>query len=175
MLISAEGTVLFLKKRMISIVILSALVLMAASVTLVQAEQQRLSAKLIRLHVVANSDSAHDQAIKLEVRDAVSVAAKALLDGAEDPRAALAGRLDAIADAAAARLRELGEDLPVTVRLGKERFPTREYDTFSPMENPAVCAASSSSSIELVRQSDGNTTHHQLCPLPAPMVTRSDS
>ena len=104
---------------------------MAASVTLVQAEQQRLSAKLIRLHVVANSDSAHDQAVKLEVRDAVSAAAKALLDGAEDPRAALAGRLDAVADAAAARLRELGEDLPVTVRLGKERFPTREYDTFS--------------------------------------------
>ena len=100
MLISAERTVLFLKKRMISIVILSALVLMAASVTLVQAEQQRLSAKLIRLHVVANSDSAHDQAVKLEVRDAVSVAAKALLDGAEDPRAALAGRLDAVADAA---------------------------------------------------------------------------
>ena len=91
---------------------------MAASVTLVQAEQQRLSAKLIRLHVVANSDSAHDQAVKLEVRDAVSAAAKALLDGAEDPRAALAGRLDAVADA-------------VTVRLGKERFPTREYDTFS--------------------------------------------
>lgn len=131
MLISAERTVLFLKKRMISIVILSALVLMAASVTLVQAEQQRLSAKLIRLHVVANSDSAHDQAVKLEVRDAVSAAAKALLDGAEDPRAALAGRLDAVADAAAARLRELGEDLPVAVRLGKERFPTREYDTFS--------------------------------------------
>ncbi len=67
---------------------------MAASVTLVQAEQQRLSAKLIRLHVVANSDSAHDQAVKLEVRDAVSAAAKALLDGAENPRAALAGRLE---------------------------------------------------------------------------------
>ena len=87
MLISAERTVLFLKKRMISIVILSALVLMAASVTLVQAEQQRLSAKLIRLHVVANSDSAHDQAVKLEVRDAVSAAAKALLDGAARERA----------------------------------------------------------------------------------------
>ena len=138
MLISAERTVLFLKKRMISIVILSALVLMAASVTLVQAEQQRLSAKLIRLHVVANSDSAHDQAVKLEVRDAVSAAAKALLDGAEHLRVFLDGAhvdrahlADAVADAAAARLRELGEDLPVTVRLGKERFPTREYDTFS--------------------------------------------
>lgn len=104
---------------------------MAASATLVQAEQQRLSAKLIRLHVVANSDSAHDQAVKLEVRDAVIAAAKVLLDGTDDPRAALAGHLDEIAEAAEARLRTLGEAHPVTVRLGKERFPTREYDTFA--------------------------------------------
>lgn len=131
MLISAERTVLFLKKRITCIVILMFFVLTAASATLVQAEQQRLSGKLIRLHVVANSDSAHDQAVKLEVRDAVIAAAKTLLDGADDPRAALEGQLDVIAQAAEARLCELGENLPVTVRLGKERFPTREYDTFA--------------------------------------------
>ena len=45
----------------------------------------------------------------------------------------------------------------------------------SPSEKPAVCAASSSSSIDAVRQIDGNTTHHQLCPSPSPIVTRSDS
>ena len=131
MLISAERTVLFLKKRITCIVILMFFVLTAASATLVQAEQQRLSGKLIRLHVVANSDSAHDQAVKLEVRDAVIAAAKTLLDGADDPRAALEGQLDVIAQAAETRLCELGENLPVTVRLGKERFPTREYDTFA--------------------------------------------
>lgn len=120
-----------MKKRITCIVILMFFVLTAASATLVQAEQRRLSGKLIRLHVVANSDSAHDQAVKLEVRDAVIAAAKTLLDGADDPRAALEGRLDVIAQAAEARLCELGEDLPVTVRLGKERFPTREYDTFA--------------------------------------------
>ena len=120
-----------MKKRITCIVILMFFVLTAASATLVQAEQQRLSGKLIRLHVVANSDSAHDQAVKLEVRDAVIAAAKTLLDGADDPRAALEGQLDVIAQAAEARLCELGEALPVTVRLGKERFPTREYDTFA--------------------------------------------
>lgn len=120
-----------MKKRMTCILLLIFFVLMAASATLVQAEQQRLSAKLIRLHVVANSDSAHDQAVKLEVRDAVIAAAKALLDGTDNPRAALAGHLDEIAEAAEARLRTLGEAHPVTVRLGKERFPTREYDTFA--------------------------------------------
>ena len=37
----------------------------------------------------------------------------------------------------------------------------------SPSEKPAVCAASSSSSIDAVRQRGGKTTHHQLCPSPS--------
>ena len=130
---------------------------MAASVTLVQAEQQRLSAKLIRLHVVANSDSAHDQAVKLEVRDAVSAAAKALLDGAEDPRAALAGRLDAIADAAAARLREYDtfslpagvyESLRVTIGAGKGH-------NWWCVVFPSLCLTSSMDELELAAQTAG--------------------
>lgn len=36
-----------------------------------QARQQQLAQKLIRLHVVANSDTAEDQRVKLLVRDAV--------------------------------------------------------------------------------------------------------
>jgi hypothetical protein len=36
-----------------------------------QSRQQQLAEKLIRLHVVAVSDSAKDQATKLEVRDGV--------------------------------------------------------------------------------------------------------
>ena len=35
---------------------------------------------VIRLHVLANSDTAEDQALKLEVRDAVLEQAQALLD-----------------------------------------------------------------------------------------------
>lgn len=104
---------------------------MIVSATAAQAEQQRLSAKLIRLHVVANSDSAHDQAVKLKVRDAVIDAAKPMFEGSDDPRAALEGHLDEIAQVAERCLRELGEPYPVTVRLGKERFPTRQYDTFA--------------------------------------------
>ena len=34
-------------------------------------DRQTLSSELIRLHVVANSDSEEDQAIKLQVRDAI--------------------------------------------------------------------------------------------------------
>lgn len=60
-----------MKKRVISIVLLLGCVLMLVSAAVLQTEQQKLSEKLIRLHVVANSDSAHDQQIKLRVRDAI--------------------------------------------------------------------------------------------------------
>lgn len=116
---------------MLSIAILLFFVLMSVCACVLQTQQARLSAKLIRLHVVAQSDSAHDQAVKLRVRDAVLARADSLLDGAEDAHAALEAGLAEIAQAAEETLSELGEERTVTVRLGKERFPTREYETFA--------------------------------------------
>ena len=109
-----------MKKRVISIVLLLGCVLMFVSAAVLQTEQQKLSEKLIRLHVVANSDSAHDQQIKLRVRDAILEKTQPLLQGADDPRGALEAHLDEIAQAAQICLSELGEDAPVRVRLGKE-------------------------------------------------------
>lgn len=96
-----------------------------------QAQQARLSSKLIRLHVVAQSDSVHDQTVKLCVRDAVLARAEQLMEGAENAHAALEAGLAEIAQAAEDTLSELGEARTVRVRLGKERFPTREYETFA--------------------------------------------
>ena len=44
---------------------------LTATAAALQLDQQTLAGKLIRLHVVANSDSEQDQAVKLQVRDAV--------------------------------------------------------------------------------------------------------
>ncbi len=41
-------------------------------------EQERLADQVIRLHVIANSDSPEDQALKLEVRDQVLAHAEEL-------------------------------------------------------------------------------------------------
>lgn len=122
-----------MKKRMICIFVLFAavLTLTLSAAALLQRDQQRLAEKLIRLHVVARSDSAHDQAVKLAVRDAVLAEAERLTAGTAAPRAALAAGLDEIAHAAEQTLTALGEDAQVQVRLGKERFSTRVYDTFS--------------------------------------------
>jgi stage II sporulation protein R len=93
-------------------------------------EQEGLSDKLIRLHVVAASDSPEDQAVKLEVRDHVLEVLGETLDGArgrEEAARRVAVSLPEIERAA----RGAASGAEARVRLGREYFPTREYDTFS--------------------------------------------
>ena len=105
-----------------------------AALALVQ-RQEALAGKLIRLHVVANSNTTSDQAVKLQVRDAVLAAIAPLTDASatqEEAAAALQGNLASIQAAAEAALRQAGQaTCSVAVRLCKERFPTRLYPTFS--------------------------------------------
>ena len=51
-------------------------------------QQEELSRKMIRLHVIAHSDSTEDQALKLQVRDAVLDYATAVLQRSADMAAA---------------------------------------------------------------------------------------
>ena len=92
-------------------------------------DAQNLCAGLVRLHVIAASDSEGDQAQKLRVRDAVLAALKDFAPSdAEDAAEQLAARLPELAEAARSAL-----DTPaiVTVRLCREVYPTRDYGTFA--------------------------------------------
>lgn len=87
---------------------------------------------VIRLHVLANSDSESDQALKLEVRDAILSYTEELLTDAssrEEASDILSAHLTDLKSVAEARLRALGCDAPVTVRFGTERYPTRQYES----------------------------------------------
>lgn len=97
------------------------------------AEQDALADQVVRLHVVANSDSEADQALKLRVRDAVLAEAAPYLTGLDRQEAleTLEARLPALAAAAAQVVGEQGYDYPVTVSLQEERFPTKRYDDFA--------------------------------------------
>ena len=68
-----------MKKRIFSLFFVSALAMGLLSCAYLQTQQRQLAEKLVRLHVVANSDSPSDQAIKLRVRDAVLAAAEPVL------------------------------------------------------------------------------------------------
>lgn len=96
--------------------------------------QRSLAEKTVRLHVVANSDSAEDQAQKLRVRDAVLGAVGALTDGCSsraEAEQALGAGLGRVQAAAQDVLTAEGCDLPVRVSLEDQRFGTRTYDTFT--------------------------------------------
>ena len=97
-------------------------------------EQQELADSVIRFHVIANSDSREDQALKLAVRDRVLEQAQAVYpENATLPqaRAALEGALDQLAQAGQAVVEEQGYDYQVTARMEQCWFPTKEYDGFA--------------------------------------------
>ena len=98
---------------------------LTATAAAIQMDQQVLASKLVRLHVVANSDSQQDQELKLKVRDAVLDVAGGL------NITELENSIPQIRTAARDCLRTLGSSYSVDVSLLPERFPTRYYDTFS--------------------------------------------
>ena len=98
------------------------------------AQQQALADKLIRFHVVADSDSSRDQALKLCVRDALIEALTPLsaqADSREEMAALLNRSLPFIKTRAEQILRARGCTDSVEVTLAEEPFPTRYYDTFT--------------------------------------------
>lgn len=88
---------------------------------------------VIRLHVLANSDSEEDQALKLQVRDAILEITSPLLQDCKDRETArqlLEENSDAIRCAAERVIAEAGRDDSVTILLGEEDYPQRDYDSF---------------------------------------------
>ena len=98
------------------------------------ASESALAGQVLRLHVVANSDSNRDQALKLLVRDAVLARASELLDGVSDrdsAEQALSPHLDDLVRSAERVLAAEGCGDAVTVALADQWFPTKEYDGFA--------------------------------------------
>lgn len=98
------------------------------------ADRKTLSENLIRLHVVANSDSEEDQALKLQIRDAVVEKLQETmqnLPSTDEAKAYLQAHLPQLEAFINQLIRELGFTDTVKVSLSREAFDTREYDTFS--------------------------------------------
>lgn len=97
-------------------------------------DRQYLDRELIRLHVVANSDSERDQDIKLQVRDAIVASLNQGMADIGDVRAAkeyLRENLSKIESVANQTLEAAGVDSRAVVTLCRESFDIRKYDTFT--------------------------------------------
>ena len=122
------------KLKFFEIALLIGLAVFLTSGALALRTQDELAAKVVRLHVLANSDSEEDQALKLRVRDAVLEQATAILEQSADRREAesrLRGQLLELERIAAKEIAAEGYDYPVTVNLENTDFPTKEYDGFT--------------------------------------------
>lgn len=102
----------------------------AFSCTYFAAAAQSVREDVVRLHILANSDSEKDQNIKLKVRDALLEKNTLILsDGVNQDNAVEYFELskDELLETASDVLRENGFDYDVKVYLEKEYFETREY------------------------------------------------
>ena len=96
--------------------------------------QDALAEKVVRLHVIANSDTEADQALKLKVRDAVLARTTEILEQSADRAEAevlLREALPELERIAEETVRAEGGDDPVTAELAEASFPTKEYDGFA--------------------------------------------
>jgi len=113
--------------------------LMALCITLctglfARAQQQQLSRELVRLHVIANSDSESDQQAKLKVRDCVLSELSPKLDGVSDIKTAESIIIESMPELcyiARRSLKQSGKLYSVSAKLCLENYPTRDYEDFS--------------------------------------------
>ena len=89
-----------------------------------------LASNLIRLHIVANSNSQEDQNLKIKVRDDIlGFMGQRLKDqkSAQDAKYMITNSLDEIKSVADATLNRLGYSYPISVSLATYPFPTKVY------------------------------------------------
>ena len=109
-------------------------VLLTAVDLAVPAEEVDVYDTVIRLHVLAQSDSEEDQAVKLLVRDAIVGECAQLFsqtDNTEDALSQIAQAATDMESIANRVLQENGFSYRATAVFGRETYPTREYDGVS--------------------------------------------
>ncbi len=87
--------------------------------------------KMLRMHVIANSDSEEDQQLKLKVRDAVLSAGKEVFDGsvtAIEAKEKITPYIDYLEKIALETIKNEGFDYNVKITVEKEYFNTRTYE-----------------------------------------------
>lgn len=123
-------TMAFSKKILICTIVVLAISLVAGFLPI--HGESEIYDTVVRLHVVANSDTDADQSLKLKVRDAVIGVVTPAVDGCKSQSeaiAAIGGIMEDINEAAQNVVREEGYDYSVKVTVGEEYYPTKTYES----------------------------------------------
>ena len=90
-----------------------------------------LSSKVLRLHIIANSDSKTDQDLKIKVRDKIIEKSGAFLESAKDKESAqtlVLNNLENLQEIAVSEIKQQGFNYSVNSEITNMYFPTRKYD-----------------------------------------------
>ena len=120
-------------KKILTVLITLTLLITTLAVLPVHGESEIYS-NVLRLHVIANSDSEDDQNLKLLVRDAVLAEAQILLCNVYDRAKAeetVMQNIEILRSVAEKTVFDNGYDYPVAIELGKEEYPTKNYESCS--------------------------------------------
>lgn len=123
-------TVKYINRSKLCSIILVLILIFSFAAGYAQNVHSDLSRSLVRLHIIANSDSDCDQQLKLAVRDRILERFGELFSECSDADAALAAanaNLDLIRRTAAAEVSRRGFGYTVTAETGKFPFPTKVY------------------------------------------------
>lgn len=97
-------------------------------------ECQEIRQSVLRLHILANSDSEEDQGLKLKVRDRLLQETQDIFYNTAslaDAKTSASENIDHITAIAKDEIRQQGYDYPVNVEICNMFFDTRVYDEFT--------------------------------------------
>lgn len=126
-----DGVFMF---KLIKLIICGVLIIGILSVVDLWKDKQTLKNNLLRLHVVANSDSEYDQQVKLQVKDAITEYLQPITEqfsNKEEAMEYIRENLESLQAFSNQVLDSLGVTDRAVVSLEEEAFGTREYETFS--------------------------------------------
>ncbi|MCD8150851.1 MAG: stage II sporulation protein R [Clostridiales bacterium] len=123
-----------MKKYMIGMLAAASCCVFLSGMIRAQLLVQSIAGKVLRFHVLANSDSSEDQELKLQVRDAVGDFLSEQMAGAsslEESEAIVEENLAVIEEVAASEVEAAGYAYPVTASLETCVFPEKTYGAFT--------------------------------------------
>ena len=119
-------------KKRIFILLLTTTLLIGILTVLPVHSESLIYDKVLRLHVIANSDSEEDQTLKLLVRDAILEKTSILLSkttSREDARLIIEENLTELQKIAKSTVKENDYSYPVSIEFGEEEYPTKTYES----------------------------------------------
>ncbi len=131
-IIKAEKKIIFM--AFLLALLYTAISIIGATKAYSEQMQQSIASKVIRFHVLANSDSMADQRLKLSVRDAILQDLGQELEACEtkeETELFLKDSFERIENTALKEIKKQGYDYDVKVSLEKALFPLKSYGAFS--------------------------------------------